>query len=278
MSNAKYIININQQILLILLVLILNIGYGFSQTQQSPYEQMLQAYQQLDYQSAKTIGQKITAEYTKHSLFQLVETHKILGVIAYTEGNADNAKTQFEQALSIDDKTQLDSVYVSPKIIQFFNDLKQAFVQSKKESNSDAALSSRYILVSDPRPAASLRSLVLPGWGQLYKHEKKKGYGLMTTAGISVIATGIFHVLQKNAHDEYLNATDLKIINEKYDQYNRLYKWRNGAAIFTGAIWVYSFFDALIHTNEQSRTQQVASLKMLRPCHNGVMVSAEFRF
>ncbi len=278
MSNIKYKINSNQQFLLILFFLILNIEDGFSQTQQAPYELMLNAYQQLDYQTAKRAGQTITANYNEYSLFQLVETHKILGVIAYTEGNADNAKTQFEQALSIDDKTQLDSVYVSPKIIQFFNDLKQAFVQSKREHDSDTALSSRYILVSDPRPAASMRSLVLPGWGQLYKHEKKKGYGLMTTAGISFIATGILHVLQKNAHNEYLNATDLEIINEKYDQYNQLYKWRNGAALFTGAIWVYSFFDALIHTNEQSRTQQVASLKMLRSRHNGVMVSAEFRF
>lgn len=269
MSNSK---------LLILILALFGFSHGLTQAQQSPYEQMLQAYQQLDYQSAKTIGQKITAEYTKHSLFQLVETHKILGVIFYTEGNPGEAQKQFEQALSIDDKAQLDSVYVSPKITQFFDELKQNFVESVDKNQSGSTFAPRYILVADPRPAAAMRSLIFPGWGQLYKQEKKKGYVLAGAAGISLLATGIFHFMQESAHDDYLSATNPQLIEEKYADYNRLYKWRNNAAVFTGAVWLYAFFDALIAPSRSQQFEYFSSVKIQGTASNGVMVSALFRF
>jgi len=253
-------------------------GQGLSQIKQSPFEQMLNAYQQLDYQAAKTIGKKITAEYAEYSLLQLVETHKILGVIAYTEGNLEEAQKQFEQVFSIDDKAQLDSVYVSPKIIQFFDELKQKFIKSTNDHESSSAVTPRYILIADPRPTAALRSLVFPGWGQLYKQQKKKGYAMIGSAGLSILGTGILHFMQKDAHENYLNATGHQLIDEKYKNYNTLYKWRNNLALFTGGVWLYSFFDALISSPNQRRTNNVTSVKIIGAGSDGMMISAQFQF
>ncbi|MFZ5516693.1 MAG: hypothetical protein ACOY90_08650 [Candidatus Zhuqueibacterota bacterium] len=251
---------------------------GLSQSRQSPYDQLLRAYQQLDYQTAKALGQKITSDYASHSLYQLAETHKILGVIAYSEGDMDVAKNQFESALSIDDNAQLDSVYVSPKIIQFFNEQKLRYIQSTPENASNTAQPPRYILIRDPRPAAALRSLALPGWGQLYKKEKRKGYSLAGAAGLSIFGTGMLHILQNNAHDAYLEATDPSDIESRYDRYNALYKWRNGLALCTAGIWLYSFFDALIAKSDPRDLPGVSAVKIEPAGSDGLMVTAIFVF
>jgi len=251
---------------------------GLSQSQQSSYDQLLRAYQQLDYQTAKLLGQKIISDYPAHSLFQLVETHKILGVIAYTEGDLGAAKSQFESAFSIDSNAQLDSVFVSPKIIHFFNEHRLRFRQNIRTKPSDATQPPRYILIRDPRPAAALRSLVLPGWGQLYKQETRKGYRLAGAAGVSMIGTGVLHILQNNAHDAYLDATDPNDIESRYDRYNSLFKWRNGLALCTASIWLYAFFDALIVHSDPGALPDISAVNIQFNPSNGLMISAMLHF
>ena len=235
-----------KKIVLIIFFFVINFTAVFSQNQQTLVQQMIQAFRQLDYGTAQKIGKQIVADFKSFTPIELLETHKILGVIAYQDGDVPEANAQFEQALSIDRTAQLDSVYVSPKIIQFFNELKLSY-HSKKESNeTEKSIQYRYLVAPDPRPAATLRSIVLPGWGQLYKNDKTKGYVLISSTASVGVATVIFHILQKDYHNQYLKATDPKIIEQKYDKYNSFYKLRNNTALVAGGIWLYSFFDALL--------------------------------
>ncbi len=236
-----------KKISLIFILSFINVLFLSAQTQQpSLFQQMIQAFRQLDYESAKNIGKQITADFKKYTLIELLEAHKILGVIAYQDGNVSESNAQFEQALSIDRTATLDSVYVSPKIIQFFDDLKLRFSSKGEISETDQSIHYRYLVQPDPRPAATLRSMIIPGWGQLYKNDKTKGIVLVSATATVTLATTIFHFMQKDAHDAYLKAIDEKTIEQKYDKYNLFYKLRNNTVLFAGGIWLYSVFDALL--------------------------------
>ena len=224
----------------IFILLLLNIAPLFPQEQQDLFRQMIRAFQNLKFETAEKIARQITSDYESYSPSQLLEAHKILGIIAFQRDmNLPEAQIQFEQALSIDRTTRLDSVNASLKTINFFNDLKTKFISKPAANQTEETIHYRYHIQPDPRPAATLRSMVLPGWGQLYKNDKKKGYALITS-------TVIFHVAQNNAHQDYLNETNPSIIKKKYDKYNRYYQLRNTTALIGGGIWLYAFFDVLI--------------------------------
>jgi hypothetical protein len=254
-----------KKISLILILFFINSAALFSQYQQTLVQQMIQAFRQLDYGTAQKIGKQITADFKSFTPIELLETHKILGVIAYQDGDIAEANAQFEQALSIDRTAQLDSVYVSPKIIQFFKDLKLSYNSKKETSETGKLIQYRYLVKPDPRPAATLRSMVLPGWGQLYKNDKTKGYILIGSTASVAVATVIFHVLHKDFHNQYLKATDPKIIEQKYDKYNSFYKLRNNTALVAGGIWLYAFFDALL-TEPKEKQLKVSFLAGECPC------------
>lgn len=262
------------KICFILFLIIANTTNLTSQTQPSLYEQMIQAFHQLDYDTAKKIGNQVTTDFKIYTPTELLETHKILGVIAYLDGNLSEANSQFEQALSIDWKTQLDSIYVSPKIIEFFKKIKLDYDSGQKTNGIEKSIHYRYLVQPDPRPTAVLRSMLVPGWGQLYKNDRKKGYVLVSSAATITLAMVIFHFVQKEAYDEYRNATDLNIIEQKYDNYNRLYKCRNNAALIAGGIWLYSFFDALL-TEPKPKQKQ---LKVTFNITEYPYLSAQFLF
>ena len=219
----------------------------FSQTGQSLFEQMVQAFQQIKYDKAEQIAKQITADYESATPFELLEAHKILGIIAFQRDmNREESQRQFDLALSIDPAIELDSLSLSPKTIEFFRTVKSKFLAAPGNSETEKARAYRYIIQPDPRPAATLRSMALPGWGQLYKNDRRKGYALITATMVTTLATGIFHVLQSKAHTDYMNAIEPDIIEQKYDSYNRLYKLRNNSALLAGGAWLYAVFDALI--------------------------------
>lgn len=237
----------SKKVSLIFILITINTPSLLAQAREQPlFQQMMQAFQQLDYATAQKIGNQITADFKKYSPLELLEAHKILGVIAYQDGKVSEANAQFEQALSIDRTAALDSIYVSPKIIQFFDELKLRYNSNKESAELDKAIHYRYLVQPDPRPAATLRSLVLPGWGQLYKNDKTKGIVLVSATATVTLATAIFHFKQKDAHDAYLKAIDPKTIEQKYDRYNLFFKLRNNTALVYCGVWLCSFFDALL--------------------------------
>ena len=254
-----------KKIILIMILFIINIPSIYSQTQQSLFQQMNQAFQQLDYETARKIGRQIETDFKLYTPIELLETHKILGVIAYQDGNLPEANAQFEQALSIDRTAQLDSVYVSPKIINFFTNLKASYNSRSQAGEIEKSIQYRYLVQPDPRPAATWRSMILPGWGQLYKNDKRKGYILIGSTATVTLATTLFHFMQKDAHDQYLKATDPKTIEQKYNKYNSFYKLRNNTALLAGGIWLYAFFDALL-TEPKEKQVKISFILGEYPC------------
>ena len=204
---------------------------------------MLEAYQRLDYEKAEIYAEEVLASYDAYSQRELTRVHTTLGIIKFAQNKQSEAREQFSSALSIDPGLELDPTLVSPKILSFFDALKADL--GSDNSTTDGSTTVRYLLIEDLRPAASVRSMVLPGLGQRYKGERKKGNLFMGLWGISAGSALALHFSRQSARRAYRQARAPEDIADKYKRYNTLHKFRNGAALTAAGVWIYSYLDAL---------------------------------
>lgn len=220
-----------------------------AQRQIEDIAQIREAFRRLDYNTTKQKAEAVLESWQQYSVMELLEIHKMLGVIAYTEGDIITSRTHFEHTLTLDFTAELDSVIISPKIINFFHQLKTNF---KPQATPPEGSRIHYIMTSRSYPQAILRSILLPGWGQIYKGQKKKGVILLTTTGTSVLSWTTFYCLQKNAHEKYRNATEPNEIESRYRDYNHLYRCQQFYGYITGVFWLVSFVDVIFSPPNQS--------------------------
>ena len=248
---------------------------------QTPEEQILleveNAYRQLNYSEAEKKARAALEEYQRFDVDELTELHKILGIIYYSENRTVEAKSHFQSALDLTPDLTLDSLLVSPKILRFFNTVKAEWQAKAQQPGSETA-TLRYVRVQDPRADASLRSMLLPGWGQVYKGERKKGHLLMAAWGVGVVGSITAHIARNNARDAYRAETDPEQIESRYQTYNDYHKLRNGFLLFSAGVWLYSYFDALLKAAPfpETTSQSTLFLPTVTPDAIGFMISKSF--
>lgn len=92
--------------------------------------------------------------------------------------------------------------------------------------------------------SAGLRSIIVPGWGQMYKRQTVKGVAILSAAVIG--ATGI--VISDNQRASYRNkaeiATNVELRNSYQNKSNSWGNVRNGFIVGTAAVYVYNLVDA----------------------------------
>jgi hypothetical protein len=92
-----------------------------------------------------------------------------------------------------------------------------------------------------PRNAA-IRSALVPGWGQSFNGEKRKGVLLFGTTAAAAALSIYFHEKANDSYDDYVASG--RAGNSNYDDYSRenTLTWAFGSvAAFT---WIYSVFNA----------------------------------
>ena len=207
-------------------------------------EEVRTAYQQFDYAEAEVRALRALEAFTRFSPVQLVELNTLLARVKYAQNEPAEARRYFIAALSLDPDLVLDPVLVSPKILTFFEALKAERGRVKPSSQPEEALV-RYVVVNDPRPAAALRSMLVPGWGQLYLGQSTRGRVLIGLWGLAVTGSVVAHVQQRHAREAYLNETLPTDTSDPYQSYNAWYKARNNLALGAAIVWLYSFVDTL---------------------------------
>ncbi|MEP0548949.1 MAG: tetratricopeptide repeat protein [Rhodothermales bacterium] len=205
---------------------------------------MRDAYERLDYDTAERRAREALASFDAFSADQLVEVHTALGLILYARNEPLEARTQFEAALSLDPRLTLDPLLVSPKTLEFFDDIRAGLAADGGAIQREPVV--RYVRVRDPRPAATVRSLAVPGWGQLYKGERAKGWTLVGLWGATAAGAVTAHVLRSQAEDDYLGATDPAEIADRYDTFNTWHQARSAFVLGAAAVWTYAAVDALV--------------------------------
>ncbi|MFQ6114418.1 MAG: tetratricopeptide repeat protein [bacterium] len=222
-------------------------------------EEIRNAYNQLDFTEAEIKAKSALDDYQRFSPAQLTEIHKILALIYYSQNNTAEARQHFENALSLTPDLKLDPLFVSPKILDFFAQIKRDR-ERPLEGHSSAQAEVRYVLVQDRRPSAALRSMILPGWGQLYKGDKTKGKVLISLWSVGLIGSVITHLARENAEDKYVSETNPAKIESRYSTFNTFHKLRNSLLIFSAGVWLYSYVDAIAkerpHRTETSNSEK----------------------
>lgn len=166
---------------------------------------------------------------------------------AYALADTVEAKNVIRQIIKCDPKFVLNPQETSPKIIEFFNHVKNQIrhhipiIPTQPSQNEGRR---RKPLVYRPLPLRTmLYSVLLPGNGHLYQNFIGKG---IRFTGISLgLIGGIAYtaVQTTKRHDAYMRARQGADFNRLYDDYNRMYKIRN---LLIGAFvaWdIYVLFD-----------------------------------
>lgn len=225
-------------------------------------------YDAVEFEKAISAGREILSSGQTFAPDELLFLHRYVALSYYNIGQVDSARTHFLSLLSVDPGYELDPVTVSPKIIDFFKDIKKDY-QALAGSGPGPAYT-RYVFVEDLRPGAAWRSMILPGWGQFYKHQKTKGYILGGAFWGSLLATGISLLQESAARDKYLESSTPEEIARTYSDYDQWHKTRQVFTIASAALWAAAVGDAL--WSPYSRASLAA-----RP-EGGVLLTLQIQF
>ena len=227
----------------LLALLLLNISIIFAQEAYPILYQIREAFNNLNFSRTIELSTRAIKDYQYYSADQLVQIYQYRALAYYNLGSEQEAAEAFRSALSLNPGLELDPVTVSPKIRNFFSEIKAHHATYEDEAENRGE--SRYIIRDDIRPQAAWRSMVLPGWGQLYKGQETKGYLIFSGFMLNSVGLITAVIYERSARDAYLNAVQPAEIEARYQEYD---KWNNIRRILTGtgiAIWLYAFGDAL---------------------------------
>ncbi len=215
---------------------------GYAQEPAGRAERVKELYESLQFEKAVQLSRLLLKTTRITSPQELITIHQYAGFSFFNLGQPDSAKKHFFTILSIDPEYQFNPVNTSPKIIKFFNKIKENYQKSASSDNQKGYV--RYIFLQDLRPGATWRSALMPGWGQYFKGQKKRSkiFGAAFWGGVTISA--VSYLLENHYHQQYLDAKIRSDIQDKYDTYNFWYKTRRVSLYFTAAVWVSSVLDA----------------------------------
>jgi tetratricopeptide (TPR) repeat protein len=195
--------------------------------------------------------------------------HRILGFTYVAMGENEKAKNQFMAWLDLDPLAELDSVYISPKIVTVFREAKAEHQQRIRD------LRKAETLPTDLRREATARSLIFPGLGQIHAGYKTKGYSLVASEAL-LLGTIVYCQLQYDVkRDDYLSEHDPDRMQDLYDDANSFYRARNASIGLAAGVYLFSLYDAL-HLPPQKRGGE--SLSISYQLRLGQLLSLTWRF
>ena len=190
---------------------------------------------------------------------ELISIYKLRGVAQFSLSDEEGAKISFLNILKIDSTYQLDSTDTSPKIVSFYNRVRNEYRQIFRSQKQNVKVDTVFVpkLVNnggsiDGFKQAMIRSVLIPGLGHLYLNENVKGT-ILTSLSLLTIGSSIYFIIDSNKKErQYLDAIDPNVIQNDYNKYNTSYRMRNFSLISFAAVWLYSQIDLLFFSSRIS--------------------------
>jgi len=263
-------LNKNSIFIAICLSIFFYLGTTNAQYTTPDISQVKYLYEELRFEEAIKFGQHVLKAEDIKSAQHLEYIHQYMAFSFYIIGKIDSSRVHFLSLLSINPEIALDPVETSPKIIDFFNQIKVNFQEINE--NQNVISFPKYIFIEDKRPDAAWRSALFPGWGQYYKGQPTRAYILGGAFLTSAVIFGVSLVNENRYKDSYHNSTDPDDISSNYDKYNNWSKIRQLSTYTTIGIWLLSFADALWSDYPK------IELNYLTTDHNTDLLSVKFSF
>ena len=196
-------------------------------------------------------AQYVTAELEARRLYEemdltdsaRVQIEKWVAFSLIAQGKSSIARERFVTLLSINPDFELDPVLTSPKILSVFYEAKTKFL-SQRKIQTDSGMQT-----AELSPSATYRTIVFPGWEQLYQGRTTSGV-IFLSAGVASLGTGVaFELLRSDARRQYLKASVPSDISKKYNSYNTYRKAEMYSFIAYAVVYVASEIDILSNSN-----------------------------
>jgi hypothetical protein len=148
----------------------------------------------------------------------------------------------------------LDTSVWSPKIIEFFNEIKRDYLKKLEDEKTILSKTDTVRITTVVFPDMSyakesiLKSILLPGLGHLDVNPDWTAYSLLAVSGLSLLSSVYFTLSTNSSEKEYLNEFDPLQISSKYDTFNKNYQLRNISIAVFAATWLYAQLDLLLGT------------------------------
>lgn len=270
----------------VVLAVILCLNTGFSQ-QKDSLGTLIQFFNSFKYSNAINEADRLLNNKSNLRSYDVKEIYRMKAIAEYSINKDDSAEATFVNILKIDPPYQLDSSSTSPKIIAFFNNVKNNYLKSVEEktqtlAHTDTVYITKYYVDNKAENNfkwAIAKSIVFPGWGHFSLGYKDKGL-LFSSLTVLAIASTVYFVAETNKkwRDYYLE-TDLTNVLSKYNDYNQAYLKRNISIIALVLIWAYTQFDLLFNTRrEQPSTYSTGLPSLQYNKRTGLNLNYRFRF
>ncbi len=170
--------------------------------------------------------------------------HLLLGFVYVARDQNDVARNEFFRVVSVNPAYELDPVTTSPKIVEVFREARNEYLARVASEPAIYRMPQ-----ADVRLAASWRSLVLPGWGQVYKEQDVKGAAFAAAQVLSLAALIFMQTEVNRRHDDYLRIKghDDPNVEDRYQEYRRAYQTRNVVGYITLSLYLVNYLDALYY-------------------------------
>ena len=207
-------------------------------------EEIRSAYERVDYEVAENRINEALNQFEKFSPNELSQIYVFSALVSYAKDDRSAAESDLLLAFQLNSELELDPIIAPPGLVEIADRLKILMIETGSTGETKSEV--RYLVVPDSRPGAALRSMVLPGWGQLYKGDKTKGIRIMGAWGITAGSTLTAHILRSNAENKYLDAATSEEAISLYGDFDRWHQIRNNLFWAATGVWVYSYIDALV--------------------------------
>jgi tetratricopeptide (TPR) repeat protein len=213
-------------------------------------------YQEFRYKEVIRQGEKLLSQNPNIPVNLKCDIHRLLALSYYTEQDMQGALRHFSAILKLDTNYRLDPRENSPKILAFFEEIRQQFIEFSQRSETadkdSLFASSNRVWDESLQNAAYKRmalSIVLPGSGQIRRGEKTKGWLLLGGNAVLLGATIYFSAEANRLEDQYLQVTDPDQIPAAYSEYNDAYKKRNLSMAGFLILWLYTQADFIFFSS-----------------------------
>lgn len=204
---------------------------------QGQYQKTLEYIENI-FRSEKNLSDSILIHLYTYQAFSYVASDK-----------KEQAINTFRYLLIINPYLSLDPKFVSPKIIEVFE-------ESKRLVGDTGRLKPLIFIPTEelnPKKQKNqiirnqiIKSLLYPGLGQLSGNKKVKGYLFLGGETASLIGLITTHFLTGSAHSKYLDNRNLNQMDRLYNNYALWYRARTGFIISSISIWILSYIDITI--------------------------------
>ena len=210
-------------------------------------------FQLFNYSKVVFLANEFLSQKEAFTTKELIEIYLLKGISHYSLGQSESVNNSFYEILKYDSNYQINPSEVSPKIIRVFEEIKAKYALNNRKNiqiveKTDTLYSvDTLIIKTDSRfySETIIRSMVYPGWGHLYSGNKTKGW-LFTSVNTILLGSMVYFIYDTNQKEsDYLSEIDPKVIDEKYDSYNKSYKIRNSIIITYALAWIYTQIDML---------------------------------